>query len=326
MRLSWIFGNFQKDILLIYVPTIVALLIPIFSTSSSNLQVIYAFLVLALIDSGHGYISVFRFQGNNRPKDEKKKALLLFLAIFAGISFGQYVGIPYMFTAFIYFTIYHHIKQYFGLQKWYEKINQFEWKLRSVFLWSLTITPAIIFHLRPEVQAVREELSLLSISDYGFLLSPLRAAYYFTISIWLAFELRILLRNRNSLPAFLLMLQIVAAHFLCFNFGDSLQEAIFPLLVAHGFTYFALINMTNTKVIHLSLTRSLALLATVAIVFGGLDFLVSDLIVSESLSSPILKILMALAVGFTLTPNVWHYIVDASLWKRSDPDMKAIIS
>lgn len=326
MRLSWIFGNFQKDILLIYVPTIVALLIPIFSMSSSNLQVIYAFLVLALIDSGHGYISVFRFQGNNRPKEEKRNALTLFLAIFAAISFGQYIGIPYMFTAFIYFTIYHHIKQYFGLQKWYEKINQVEWKLRSLFLWGLTVTPAIIFHLRPEVQTIRNELSLFSFSDYEFLLPGIRMAYYFAISIWLAFELRVLMRNKRNLPVFLLMLQIVVAHLLCFNFGNSLQEAVFPLLVAHGFTYFALINMANTKVIHLSLKKSIVLLAIVAVAFGGLDFLVSDLIEAEPFSSTVLNILMALAVGFTLTPNVWHYIVDASLWKRSDPDMKTIIS
>lgn len=322
MELRWIFGSSQKDFSFLLLPGFLALLLGHFFTFSGWLQVFFLFLVFGLIDSGHGYLSFFRVLGPRQELSMKLKAFLIMAILVVAVSFAHAYRVPYLSSLFIYFTFYHHVRQFEGLLRWYSKINQDNPKWRVRALWLMVLTLALVFHMRPEVFSVHDTLAIISWPTSQKIQNIILIVFLFTFLFWVSYELLLFLRNKKISVCALFLLPVILLHVGSFLLGHDMLTTIFPLLIVHGVSYWFLVQKVlppNKLASKKSLWTKMFL---ISLIFGLFDFYLTHEGDFQGLS----PIIVSLVVGLTAGPNLWHYIVDAWLWKSKDPDMKSYYS
>ncbi|MCX7979178.1 MAG: hypothetical protein N2578_09265, partial [Bdellovibrionaceae bacterium] len=94
------------------------------------------------------YITSFRAFRRPTPHYAIKHAL-----VFALIALGSYawmaLGVPGFWSFVVYFTIFHHGRQFYGILRWYMGLNRRADRYSEWFLYLLTCIPLIFFHFRP---------------------------------------------------------------------------------------------------------------------------------------------------------------------------------
>ena len=117
-------------------------------------------------------------------------------------------------------------------------------------------------------------------------------------------------------------------HFVALCYGQSVPQILFPLLVAHGGPYFALmgwsLRRTQTERFA-SLTKVALVLSVTALVLGGIEggleeFGLDAIFVGQGR----LPWLTAFACGLYLVPLLSHFIFDAFLWRRAYQEPAAL--
>jgi hypothetical protein len=171
--------------------------------------------------------------------------------------------------------------------------------------------------MRPEVFQVHNALSLISLPVSQQIYALTLVVFVLSFLAWISFELiQFFKQRRISIPALFILFTILL-HVFCFLLSYDMLTSIFPLLIVHGVSYWFLVNrvVPQDKVAPV-MPLWLKMLAIV-LIFGGLDFYLTQNEDHQNLS----HWMVSVAVGLTLGPSLWHYIVDAWLWKSQDPDM-----
>lgn len=318
----WIWGKSWKDIAWLYMPGVLALgfaFSRVFPMNSTGFW-IFAFIASGLLDSGHVYATLWRTYFHARERSRTWIYKILPPLIFIFFLVWLIMGAAYLGSFIVYATLFHNVRQFFGISKWYQKLNGRARVDSDLFFYFLTLAPVLMAHFRSDVQWPEIYTSgevLIWPRPDTFL--ALFVIYGMVACGWVIYELSILKKhgewNRTLSVAF-----PAAIYAFSFLLGKTEAEILFPLVAAHGAAYLGLTSLSVKRVRAPKLTpRRIAFgVFATALLFGTLE------VIFESqwldFSNPVLAPFLALY----LTPLFSHYVFDAILWKSSHPEAKLI--
>lgn len=322
----WILGNARREISAFY-GVAIALIATSSVWSKHSSQVFLALLITVGIDTSHVYATAWRSWFDKRELARAKflhfgVPLLTFLIVFLWCV----LGVPYLWSAVLYLTVFHHIRQFYGVHRWSVSLNHPHGPLSTKELYAFTILPFVGYHFRdikyqgfftpddmlrfPNQTALYVVYAFLALSTVSFIVKCFKQKISLAVLSTIVF------------PAFI--------NIYCFLIADNFLVSLLPVLAVHGVTYFHLSAHAQGR-IHGSfwLNRprlALVLIIVVSVIFGGLESWLTDsqldIINSEHYHG---NLLMAFGIAFVTTPAIYHYIADGFLWKRTHPDFKKII-
>lgn len=322
--MTWILGSLRKDVLWLYFPGLAALCLSFFviKPSPSTAFLVYTFVAMQFFDSGHVYTTFWRTYFN--PEERRRSKMYLYAPLFFFTFFWAwaYFQVPGLVAFIIYATIFHNVRQFFGIHKWYQRLNNRYHSWADMFLYFNCFMPFLIAHFRtgPLWSYDYSDQDLFRYPDTD-IHNALLVVYFVGVASWSACEILSLKKNKewNRLlsAAFPTVLYGV-----CFLLGRTAAEVVFPLAVAHGVSYFGLTSLalSRTQKRFRNLHIGIAVVLLTALVFGSLEGIFEEhyLDLSNAMLSPL--------VAACLTPLFCHYYFDAFLWKKTHPESKEVYS
>ncbi len=320
----WILGSPLKDISLFYLCGLF-----IFFASgilaASPLLTAFTFVIAGfIIDSGHGYLTFWRLRW--RDRSSRIKGLVAFLAIFLICFAWLSSPLKGFFSMVLYFTIFHHVRQFHGMTRWYEKLNGRFRSASSFFVLSLSLLPIVAFHFRGT------PISLFGVDEFFIIQNPslfaMTSLLWISIMLfWIIQEFKIYRCERavewNRVSSILFPALITAV---CGFWGRDIFQVIFPLLVVHGLTYLSVIAYSIPIESRTWSPRKAWGLAVLFLLALGLwEASLSELIETNNyLQLPAADWTTRLLIAAVIAPALWHYVLDGFLWKSSDPYTRRI--
>jgi hypothetical protein len=329
MKNAWITHTVSKDIFLILFPWVfgVLLLTPLIQLDLT--QAILLFLIFGLLDSGHVYTTIWRFIfGSEKPS---LFIIAIPVLIFCGLALWLYFQIPYFWAFIVYSTLFHHIRQYFGITKWYQKINNQFSKMQGYFVYILTIVPIILYHLRSDIVGYyyTEGSMFLYANSIAFMIGL--GVYLLCVLWYIGFEIYRYKQGLFSLPSFLSVIGAALLYAVsAFAFTDVVLTLSF-LILGHTIPYLTLmilsVERTAKKKVYANTIVAIVIIFSTALLFGGFESIVesSVYIVAFDYLVVQLGLFQSILISLFITPLMTHFAYDAIVWTRKNKDMKQIV-
>jgi hypothetical protein len=248
--------------------------------------------------------------------------------VFFIVASWVFMGWPWLWAIVILLTVFHNYRQFHGILRWEQKINQDRDKLEVRFLGLLCALPFVIFHFRDI------DLHFYAQSDVIYLPWPQALPYLqgLLALVWITWIGRTLWKARAGrfhLPSTLAVALPAFLYAAAFVHGESIAQVLFPLVIAHGFAYLGLMSLSLQR-IELPMKRSFALWFLVML--GTALFLgLGESLFEESFLAPLSEYektqgqpILALAAGLYLVPLISHYLFDGWLWTSKHRDAALI--
>lgn len=327
---AWILGAPRRDLALILLPGLAGLAIAALFTDGSRPLLLAALVAATLIDSGHVYLTVWRTVF--RPA-ERRAAHIYWsvpLAIFAAVALWLALPLPGLWTALVYLTVYHHVRQFYGVSRWYQKLaGRFD-APSGRWLYALTLIPFALFHVRPGVRVALFSGDDLLLSPHAGLYTAGLAAFALVVAAWLFREVRLWRRGHREPGRVLSIAAPALLYALCFLVARTETAILLPLLLSHGIPYFALMGHSLRRLeparYRTALGTAFVLLATAALFGGAESWLEHSVITTQTpnYASAGVSTGQALLTALLLVPLVSHYIWDAFIWRGDHRDARVI--
>lgn len=319
--MNWIFGRMHRDLLAFYGAGVVAAIIFAFISENAGSYAVLAFVITALIDSGHGYTTIWRaFRKPN--KEYLRRHILTLFAILAIAASWMALRIPNFWSFVLYFTLYHHIRQFYGFSRWYQGLNQRACPTGDKFLYALLFIPLLLLHLRPgisfSIYGVNEILFFphAKLYEIGLLI------YAAILASWIFFETKQWRAGFHEINRLSAIAIPTAFHIYCFLIAKTTAQIIMPLIALHGVTYFAIMAFSLRKLdpAKWSIITSTLIIVLTAVLGGSFGAWLEDTAVIYKYSQDDISALTIIANTLVVAPALWHYVVDGWIWKRSAPE------
>ena len=326
--MTWILGSFRKDLGLLYLPGFaVVILLKIIGTPALPIAVL-TFVITALIDSGHTYATLWRTLRRPSSQSDEKKYALFALMIFTASWLWMRLGLPHFWTFVVYSTIFHHVRQSYGLHRWYQSLARERDAWTGRLLQVLLFLPFLALHFRPA-----RSFGIYTVSDIPSFPSweiwnTLRALWNVTLLLFLCREYLIYLRTQTVRTQTLFsVLMPSLLQWICVFANSSKMDILFPLLVSHGVAYIVLIARGRQSLgSPISLRMGIIFVGISAVVGGLLSFGLEQLAIDFNYIRGKFSFWNEIVLALIATPMLWHYLVDAFIWKHTDEDMRKILS
>lgn len=321
MKSPWILGNIKLDLTFFVFPSFITILFSLLFLKEHTIHIFLLLITFHLIDSGHIYFTFFRTYAN---KDERQSSSLYIytpLIIFSIFFLWIFTNTPFVWHFVVYATLYHNVRQFYGITRWYQKLqkNFSPWPTR--FLYLLCLTPVIIYHFRTNIiTGIYSQKDIFHFPS-EFLLN-ISLVFYISILIsWILYETFQIKKNIFSLGRFLSLLTPISAYGFGLILGQNYFQILGPIIAAHGIAYMALVAFSLEKIQpekYKTFKRTLLLLLGVAIIFGILEAYTEDTL------SPLMDgmtyetkvhLPLSLFAAAYLTPLFTHYFFDSLIWK-----------
>ena len=148
-----ILGKRWLDFALVFMPGLVAFFAFRWFHRVSVAFVIGSFIAVHILDSGHSYTTALRVyrRANTDPRPSprlKITYMVIPIVSFAVVTFWIYARVPGFWTMLLYFTLFHHTRQLYGILRWYQKLNRRFDAYSHLFLYAFVLLPAVLFHGR----------------------------------------------------------------------------------------------------------------------------------------------------------------------------------
>lgn len=323
----WILGSARFDLLFLTTPALTGLAIALAFPQLGETSLVYGFVATAVLDSGHVYTTAWRTYLHGPVFKETLLywfTPLAFLLLFWTWSFTK---LPGLWSFVIYSTLYHHIRQTYGLSKWYQTLNRRSDPLSDRFLYTLSLLPVLMYHFREGVIGGYYSNADLFLHPHAAILNALSAIYGLILLAWMGYEIHLYGRGVRE-PNRLLSVALPALVYgYCFLLGQTFTQVLFPLLITHGSAYIAImatsLNRTQKERFKTPLVALLVLLLT-ALVFGLTESWIEESTLGDEYEGQ--SLLRSFLIALTLTPLYCHYVFDALIWKKTHPEASAIFS
>jgi hypothetical protein len=319
----WILDSYKKDLFLILIPGFfVFIFFYVFSLYSHETHFEYfAFFVFALVDSGHVYTTLWRTYFNKTERIQDKRYLYVPLVIIAIFLSWHFFQLPYLWSFIFYATVYHHLRQYYGVLKWYEKKSKAYSIYSGRVLYVLCALPMIACHFRSNLTIhFYTNDDFLSYPD-PFLLLIFGSIHFVLFFSWLGYELYRFKTNQFNAQRFFALLLPIVLYSLVSYLGKDAAGVLMPLIIAHGIPYMAMmfIGMKKGQPDRFkNYKKIIAILILTAIFFGSLEFAFEQY--GPNMDDKYLFLapdfLESLLISFYLVPVLCHYYFDAIIWRR----------
>lgn len=335
----WIFKSALQDFLKIYLPSLLGLML-IFFSEKEDTNIIFYFFIFHIVDVGHVYSTMLRTILSKSELLREPLTIGVPIAI-ALLSFlWLFFKIPYYWTFVVYFTVFHNLRQGWGLVRWYEKLNN-SFHNNAIFYYIFTIVPFILFHLR-DVQINLLYYSQTDYLDLSFLklnvtISSLNnlmihnlffkifmLIYVIAIVVWIFKEIVFFIKNNIfEYNRLLCMLYFISVYAYSFLYATSSMQIFTILILSHGIPYIFIMEkfLTNKKY------SSVRLFLFLIVIFGALLNLGLEDFYLESIFNYTVVEVNFWEYLFTLiyiSPILSHFVWDMYLWKRNHPDSDTV--
>jgi len=322
----WISGNRNIDILVFHLSGLIGLVFFILIGQNNLSFILYGFLITQFLDAGHNYITAWRTFILRVNLWERINYFLLFLFCFLIILLWVYLKIPEFWTFFLYFTFLHHIRQYYGICRWYQKLNNRHCNISNFFLYSLTIFPFILFHFRnlPEITNY-SKISLFQFPSQNIFFGGL-LIYALIFLAWVFHEIKLFKNGNWEINRFLSIFMPGLLHFICFIICQDFLQIIFPLFLVHGLSYIFVMGITLEKLENKKFPF-LAIVFISSLIFGSADYLYRFFVLHENYNYLVFgNSFNFILLAIITTPALFHYFADGLLWTGKNKDMKVVFS
>lgn len=322
--MNWIFGDYKKDFLWLSLPAVLAVIFAhAFLPAQSSMKfLVFAFVAKGLLDSGHVYTTVWRTYFHKPERERLALYYYLPVALFVMFFSWIYFEWPLLGAVIIYVTLFHNMRQFLGISKWYQKLNSQYDRWSNYFLYALCILPFAVYHFRhlPRTGDMYYSGETAFFYPNYTLENYASRIYWLHVFAWLVHE-GISFRKQQEWNRLTSVAVPAVVYGTSFLLTSNEAAVIFPLVISHGASYLALnaLAMERTQLIRWG-KYSLAVGAVfgTALFFGSLEFIFDDFKGDDS------STLTAGISALILTPLFCHYIYDAFLWKRSHPESSLI--
>lgn len=330
-RAAWILGSPAADGALILFPGM--LLFPLFwSASESFLFVWMTLFTLVAIDSGHAYSTVWRTYFRGEERRSSAVYWLTPLAVVAVMTLWFACGLPHAWKFVLYATMFHHFRQYYGMLRWYERLNGRTCSVSELFLYGLAITPFVLLHFRTEP---RLHLITYYSAQNLFLFPNPEAwriglgAYAALWAAWIGFEAHLYSKGVREWNRLLAVFAPSALAAVCFLWGTNVATLVLPMVVNHGIPYFSVLSLSLGRLDpkrYRTLAWAAGIIVGSAVVFGGFANLLSVLAfttVKDYVTRPV-GFWESAALAVYLLPRFCHYILDGYIWTGRHREAKIV--
>ena len=324
-----ILGSLRKDFILFYGLTIL-IWVWLWFVKGSWDSAFMAFLVLFFIDAGHAHITIFR---TYLRKEERQRypwfyiltpiVVLLFM-----FSWG-YFGWPYLWRFMLLMTFFHHIRQNYGLFMWYAKLENFKHAYRYKYhIYLLAVLPFILYLYReldykPLYQYSERYQGVLFPGEFY-----LQLFYFFYLFLTVIHILKNMWTKKMGMGLGVSFIFPAILNGSCFLLFHHSYEIFIPMLAFHGFSYMAMMVSSMKKLDHKERTDFYIWLWIIGAVFvlAGTEFMITDSFdIYEDPSTLVRNPILSLVMSLSVFPNLVHYIFDAVIWKKENPDFQMIL-
>lgn len=327
----WILSNKWHDISYFYLPAIVVLLLFGILNFDFSSAILLNVLVMATIDAGHAYSTILRIYFNKAEFTSNRRTYLLspFL-IWGFVTIWAQLKIPYLWSFFAYNTLFHYIRQNFGVLRWYEKINNRTCLTSHRFLYGICLLSILAAHFRPGMVPGH-------FSKFDYLLYPsetffslFRLLYFTGLVFWIIFEINLFKKGIREPNRFLAIAFPVIFNSICMLYGNGWFQIVLPIVTAHGFTYFGLMTLALHKTqpqFYKTQLHAIYFIIVVAIL-GGLGdwYFDQELVEPDYLRASGYSWLNSGLLALMITPTLCHYLYDAWIWKGNHREAPLIYS
>lgn len=319
-----ILGSTQKDFISFYVPAAFVALVMYFTSFSTHTYLTLS--VLIFLDTGHTYSTLFRTYFRKAERQRSRLYFWLPPIVFILLFIYSILGLPYLWRLVAYLTYFHHIRQNYGVFKWYcynekKQLNE----ERNIYL--MGFVPFILFHLRDI-----DYIPIYHQSEYAFY--EFKSIYSYILIPYSIYFIYLNLRFLNRFMKNEISIGLTAAYmfpailnFLCFLIMNNSMKAFIPLLTMHATTYVSIIGLSTGKM-NKNLKPSIQWICilSVMLICSISETWMSDYFnISQHYLAFENNYILSLIIACTLLPNMLHYIYDAFLWKRTNPDFQLIL-
>lgn len=324
----WILGSLKRDFLAFYLPGfLVSFLLILFGLPENQVLFLFlAWLFFGVLDSGHVYTTVWRtYLDKNEFKRRKIVYTLSPFIFFLAFFFMSIFDFVLLGALVVYATVYHNMRQFYGLTKWYQKINSSFDKKSDFFFYSLTFLSFATLQFRSDLNFGEYYPGANKFFYPNFFLEKIFVFLFFlNLLFWVSYEM--FKAYRTKVVEWTRILSVafpVGLYAFSFMHFKTVATVVFPLVVSHGISYMILIlySAQKTKYGGVSSWKLPAAIVSVAAIFGSAEFLLEDFQIEASF----FYFKSALA-ALILTPLFCHYYFDAFLWKSNHPDFHKIVS
>lgn len=287
----------------------------IHDTPGSGIFAVYFFLNSCLMGSGHIYTTGWRTYLN--PAELRRSMIYLWapLLCFSAFFCWRYFSLHWLIYVPAYAAIWHHIRQSFGIQKWYQRQNGVFRKGSDYFTYFLCAVPFLIFHFRDDAQFN----SILFKNDLFSYPNNVLKYFFYTIYLigflgWVIYEVKLLKHKEWNRLGHVALVAFLNAW--CFCVGQGELGVLFPLVAYHGVAYFAIMSSTLTKTkVNFTVLHAVTIVLLTGLVFGYYERVIEF---KEGLSPSLFW--ESIWAGIYVTPILSHYIFDAFLWQAKHPE------
>lgn len=325
----WILDSKLKDLLFIIFPGIICyicfLLFNFFDFSDGKAITLTSLAILIIIDTGHVYTTAWRTYFYK--KEFKRTKIYFYVPILLTLFFfgWHFLQVPYIWNFVFYATIYHYIRQSYGVLKWYEKKNHSFHKFTGKIIYATSLIPLAGMHFRSNFNPQYYSESDFFLYPSELLFNTCACLQILCIFFWFYCEFKAKKWETNRIL-------FIGANALMYSTGffhylpATLLLACF--VMAHGLPYIFLMAVSLKKTqfrFNWSARKLVSFLLVFAFSFGGAEYLFEENFLD--VNNSYLKnqdILMSLLCGLYLVPLFSHFIFDAFIWKKTHPEATKI--
>ncbi len=321
----WILGSFRRDFLWLHLPGLLGLLFALLfqQFNENSLSLFVFFFALTFVDNGHVYTTFWRSRLNPREQDRSWRLLWVVLGVFLFLSIWAELELPGFWSFVIYATLFHNIRQLWGLHKWYGKLSRIGTTHGQDFLFHIFTVGPLLIHLVSPFRSsdlnyfVPGDLWHFPQPTVFWILLTIYLVSWVVLAAWSIHQAQMWLEKPVARWGLLTPALVYAGVLV---FANDLSSMLLPLVLSHGVAYYALMAQTSER-LELQSRRgfyiTLGLLFLAGVILGGLEEWGNS--TRESMTPDWIWALL-------LTPLFSHYVLDAFLWRRRHPQASVIFA
>jgi hypothetical protein len=321
----WILNSPKLELSFIYIPGLIGIIIGVMFPNLGNSSFLYALLAMSIIDSGHVYTTLWRTYLYKKELISSKRYLIFpilsFLLFFAWNS----SGLPGLWKFVVYSTLFHHVRQIYGLSKWYQNLNKRSDKLSDFFLYTLSILPIITYHFRSGAIAQYNTIYDLFLFPNILIVRILTILFFGFLLAWIYYEKKLWEKGVKEINRVISIAYPTIIFSYCFFIGETLTQVLIPLLFIHGISYIGIMGITlkrTQKIKFSSFSKAIFVIIFTATTLGICEAWIEQNVIE--LSNP--SFLNSLFIGIYLTPLFCHYYFDSVIWKKGHWESNEILT
>ena len=327
----WILGSCRRDLAFLVLPGFVGVALGWALPAETLALSAYLLLVTAVVDSGHVYTTWLRTYAN---AGERQHLLYKIVppTVAATFALWFFLGVGGLWTFVVYATAFHHVRQFFGVSRWYQKLEGNFRPATGRFLYALTLLPLFSYHFRPGATAEFYSEQDLWLHPHEGIYLAFRGAFLIALAGWLIYEVTLFARERRVEWGRVLSVGGPAGMYAAaFFWGRTPAQVLIPLMLAHGVGYFGMMSLGLVRTrpnVYPAWGKAMLWVLGFAVVFGSLEGLAENFVIDFDSTYPYRPrgIGEALFIGLYLVPLFTHFILDAFIWRGTHREAKALYS